>query len=73
MFMNAALMIELMNRTPFEPIEIHFNDGKIIRVEHPYNIATTQESPACIIYQDDNRMRIIAYRNITEIVTAAPA
>jgi hypothetical protein len=71
--MTAALMIALMNRTPFEPLEIHLSDGTSIRVEHPFNIATGQDSPACIIYQDDNQMRIVAYRNITEVITAATA
>ncbi len=31
--MNATQMIELRNRTPFEPFEIHLTDGtKIIRL-----------------------------------------
>jgi hypothetical protein len=71
--MNAAQMIVLMNRTPFEPFEIRLGDGTLIRIEHPYNIATGQDSPACIIYQNDNQMRIVAYRNITEAITAATA
>jgi len=71
--MTAAQMINLMNRTPFEPLEIHLSDGTRIRVEHPYNIATGQNSPTCIIYQDDDRMRIVAYHNITEVITAATA
>jgi hypothetical protein len=69
--MNAPQMIVLMNRSPFEPFEIHLSDGTSIRVEHPYNIATGQDSPTCIIYQDDNQMRIVAYRNITEVITTA--
>jgi len=71
--MNAAQMIVLRNRTPFEPFEIRLSDGTLIRVEHPYNIATGQDSPTCIIYQDDNQMHIVAYRNITEVITAATA
>ncbi len=71
--MNATQMIALRNRAPFEPLEIHLSDGAVIRVEHAYNIASGQNSPTCIIYQDDDRMRIIAYRNITEIITAAAA
>ena len=71
--MNATMMIELMNRVPFEPFEIHLTDGARIRVEHPYNIATGENSPTCIVYQDSDRMRIVAYRNITEVVTTATA
>jgi hypothetical protein len=71
--MNAAQMIVLMNRTTFEPFDIRLSDGTLIRVEHPYNIATGQDSPTCIIYPDDNQMRIVAYRNITEVITAATA
>jgi hypothetical protein len=71
--MNAALMIELMNRVPFEPLEIHLSDGTQIRVEHPYHIATRQDSPTCIVYDENDRMRLIAYRNITEVVTSAAA
>ena len=71
--MNATQMIELMNRTPFEPLEIHLSDGTRIRVEHPYNIATRQDSPTCIVFDESDRMRIVAYRNITEVITAASA
>ncbi len=71
--MSPTQMIELMNRTPFEPLEIHLSDGTRIRVEHPYHIATREDSPTCIIYDEAGRMRIIAYRNITEVITAAPA
>jgi hypothetical protein len=67
--MTALQMIELRNRTPFEPFEIHLTDGARIRVEHPYEIATRPKARACIIYDQDEKMRIVAYRNITEIVT----
>ncbi len=40
--MNASQLVELMNRTPFVPIEIHLNNGTAIRVEQPYDIGTTQ-------------------------------
>jgi hypothetical protein len=40
-------------------------------VEHPYHIAT--RGPTCIIFDDADRMRIVAYRNITEVITAASA
>ena len=71
--MTAPEMIELMNRTPFQPMEIRLNDGNRIRVDHPYQIATGADSPSCIIYDNDNRMRIVAYRNITEVITTATA
>jgi hypothetical protein len=70
--MNATLMIELMNRVPWEPLEIHLSDGSRIRVEQPYQVATWQDSPTCVVYEED-RMRIVAYRNMTEVVTAATA
>jgi hypothetical protein len=71
--MTANQMIELMNRIPFDPLEIHLADGTSIRVEHPYQIATRPNSPSCIIYTDDERMRVVAYRNITEVITSATA
>lgn len=72
--MTAVQMIELMNRTPFEPFEIHLTDGARIKVEHPYEIATSPKSRACSIYDDDEGiMRIVAYRNITQVVTKAAA
>ncbi len=67
--MTALQLIKLMNRTPFEPFEIHLTDGARIRVEHPYEIATRPKSRTCIIYDEDEGMRIVAYRNITEVVT----
>ncbi len=71
--MTAAKMIELMNRTPFEPLEIHLSDGTTIRVEHPYEIATQPKGSSCVIYDENERMRIVAYRNITEVITTAAA
>ena len=67
--MNATQMIELRNRTPFEPIEIRLTDGTSIRVEHPYEIATRPNGAACTVYVSDDLMRIVAYRNITEVIT----
>lgn len=71
--MNASQMIALMNRVPFEPFEVHLSDGTQIRVEQPFQIATRPNSPSCVIYDEDDRMRIVAYRNITEVITAATA
>lgn len=71
--MNATQMIELMNRTPFEPFEIHLTDGTKILVEHPYEIVTKPKSTSCFIFDDDDRMHFVAYRNITEVITKATA
>ena len=70
---NATQMIELMNRVPFEPFEIHLSDGVHVRVEEPYQISTFRNSPTCTVYDTDERARIIAYRNVTEVITAAQA
>jgi len=70
--MNAEQMIQLMNRTPFEPFEIRLTDGTRIRVENPYEIATRPKGLACVIYEEDGT-RFVAYRNITEVVTKAVA
>lgn len=69
--MNASQMIELMNRTPFESLEIHLSDGSRIVVEQPFQISTSRNSPSCTVYDAHDHMRIVAYRNITEIITAA--
>ena len=71
--MNATQMIELMNRIPFEPLEIHLSDGTRIRVEQPYQIATRPNSASCTVYDEGDRMRIVAYRNVTEVITTATA
>jgi len=72
--MTAIDMIKLMNRTPFEPLEIRLTDGTHIHIEHPYEIATTPNSQTCVVYVDeDATMRIVSYRNITEVVTPSTA
>ena len=68
--MTANRMIELMNRTPFELLKIRLSDGERIQVDHPYQISTLPNSPTCTIYTEDERMRIVTYRNITEVITA---
>ena len=71
--MNATQIIELMNRVPFEPFEIHLNDGAQIRVDQPYQIATRPNSATCTIYDEDDRTRYVAYRNISEVIANAAA
>jgi hypothetical protein len=67
--MTANQMIDLMNRTPFAPLEIHLSDGARLRIEHPYEIATKPNSAICIVY-DGELARFISFRNITEVITA---
>jgi hypothetical protein len=70
--MNATEMLKVMNRSPFEPFEIHLSDGASNRVEHPWEVATSPHSPVCAVFDEEHGMRIVAYRNITEIITATP-
>ena len=67
--MDAAQMMQIMNRTPFMPLEIHLNDGATIRVEHPYDIAARPNSGDCLIFEQDS-WRFVAYRNIAEVITS---
>jgi hypothetical protein len=69
--MTANQMIDLMNRSPFAPLEIHLSDGASIRIEQPFQIATTRNSPTCVVYEGDDRMRILSFRNITEVITTS--
>lgn len=68
--MTATQMIELMNRIPFQPLEIHLNDGNRIVVEHPWQISTAPNSPTCVIYDLKDLARFVSYRNMTEVITA---
>jgi hypothetical protein len=67
--MNASQMVELMNRSPFAPIEIHLTNGTAVRVEQPFDIAARPNSSDCLVFEGD-RWRFIAYRNIAEVITA---
>lgn len=66
--MDATEMINLMNRTPFQPLEIHLNDGSVVTVNEPFEIATQRTSPCFIVYSSD-KMDAIAYRNVTRVST----
>lgn len=68
--MTAKKLIELIVRTPFQPLEIRLADGTRIQVDHPWQLATAANSPTCVYYGDDDAMRIVSLRNITEIVTS---
>ena len=37
--------------------------------KEPWQISTSRNSPVCVIFDADERMRIISFRNITEVVT----
>jgi uncharacterized DUF497 family protein len=69
--MTATQMIELMNRKPFDAFEVHLADGANIKVEEPWKISTSRKSLVCVIFDAEERMRIISFRNITEVVTRA--
>jgi outer membrane lipoprotein SlyB len=68
--MNASQIVELMNRTPFVPIEIRMNNGSAIHVEQPFDIAARPNSSDCLIFEGD-RWRFIAYRTIAEVITSS--
>jgi hypothetical protein len=70
--MNATEMIKLMNRTPFQPLGIHLNDGSVITVTEPFEIATQRTSPCFIVYSAE-RMDVVAYRNVTKVTTPVTA
>jgi len=71
--MNASKMIELINRQPFEPIEVHLNDGTVFTVESPHLIATSRHQATFTVYSDDDdSARYVAYRNVTQVVTKEP-
>ena len=69
--MTATQMIELMNREPFDSFEVHLSDGANVKVEEPWQISTSRNSPVCVIFDADEQMRIISFRNLTEVVTRA--
>jgi hypothetical protein len=70
--MDASEMIKLMNRVPFQPLEVHLNNGSVITVNEPFEIATQRTSPCFIVYSHD-RMDVVAYRNVAQVSTAVPA
>ncbi len=69
--MNAKKIIELIVRTPFQAFEIRLTDGSRVQVDHPWQVATAANSPTCVFYGDNDEMRIISIRNITEIMTSS--
>ena len=69
--LTANQLIELRNRKPFDAFDVHLADGANIKVEEPWQISTSRDSSVCVIFDTDDRMRIISYRNITEVVTRA--
>lgn len=73
--MNATQLIELLNRNPFEPIEIHLTNETVISIEHPYLIATAPGSSHCIIHgeTESEAVRYVAYRNMAEVRVNLPA
>ena len=66
--MNATELIKLMNRTPFQPLEIHLNDGSVISVNEPFELATQRTSPCFIVYGSE-KMDVVSFRNVAKITT----
>ena len=67
--MNATQMLELMNRVPFQPLEIHLNNGTVIHVDEPFAIRAVRNSFSCIVFDNEGIARFFAYRNMAEVVT----
>ncbi len=65
-------MIKLRNRVPFQPLEIHLNDGSVITVSEPFEIATQRTSPCFLVYSGQ-KMDVLAYRNAARVSTPVPA
>ena len=70
--MDATEMIKLRNRIPFLPLEIHLNDGSVITVTEPFEIATQRTSPCFIVYSRE-KMDVVAYRNVTRVTMPVSA
>jgi hypothetical protein len=70
--MDATELIELRNRVPFQPLEFHLNDGSVITVAEPFEIATQRTSPCFIVYSGE-KMDVVAYRNVTRVSTPVTA
>jgi hypothetical protein len=66
--MTANRILELMNQSPFMPLEFHLNNGTTILVENPYEIAVKPNGPDFVIFEA-TRSRYVACRNISEIIT----
>ena len=66
--MTATQTIELMNRKPFDAFEVHLSDEPNIKDEVPWQMSTSRNSPVCAIFDADERMRIISFHNITDVV-----
>ena len=71
--MNASKMVEFVNRQPFEPLEVHLNDGEVLAIESPHLVAISRNQSTFTLYSDENdSSRYVAYRNIFQVVTKVP-
>ena len=68
--MNATQMLDLLNRTPFQPLEIRLDNGTVIHVDTAFAIRAVPHSSTCIVFDDEGIARFIAYRNMAEVVTS---
>jgi hypothetical protein len=62
-------ILELINRLPFVPLEIHLSDGARISVTYPYDIAVNPHSADFTVFED-HQLRFVSVRSITEVVTS---
>jgi hypothetical protein len=67
--MNATQMLELLNHSPFQPLENRLNKGAVIHVDQPFAIRAVRNSSTCIVFDDEGIARFVAYRNMAEVVT----
>lgn len=66
--MAANRIIELLERSPFVPLSIYLADGRVVSVDHPFEISVAPHAPDCIVH-DLETVRYISIRNIIEIAS----
>lgn len=67
--MTSSEVLKLIRRTPFVSFKIHLSDGGRVRVDSPWEIATSPSSRTVTRYEPNGEMCLIPVRNITEITT----
>jgi hypothetical protein len=70
MQMTADEMIELRMRKPFLPFTIQMRDGSSVHVDQPNALATARNSTGCAVYDADDHIHIVRYRDIVGVTPA---
>ena len=65
--MTRQTLLDIENRSPFEPYSLRLNNGDVIRIEQPEHCLVTEDGQTLVFNETGGKLKFIAIANITMV------